>query len=312
MLTAVHSEGDVYANYSLAYIFGQYLAIHSSSGQGVFKEILNYMLQNTVFNYQAVENVAKQRIGGIGNWEDLLKNWAIANLLNKSSGVYGYKSSFVLTPHGPTSSIANMHNGGIAYRKIESGCPSPIGDRNPDIRYFCFNSNDNPPTTTTTISSGSTTTSTVNGTTTTTIENNCSQELPVDCFNGFCCPANKPICGTGAKVGKCFRWKMCAASLIFGNKSYEATLLRAIRDRILLHSEKGNRLSYQYYKHAAELLLIIRGNSEIFNDVRDVIERLLPELEGILNDQGVNIDNDTWHKINILCDKIAHNASPKL
>jgi hypothetical protein len=268
------------------------------------------MLQNAVFNYQAVENVAKQRIGGIGNWEDLLKNWAIANLLNKSSGLYGYKSSFVLTPHGPTSSIANMHNGGIAYRKIESGCPSPIG-AGQDIRYFCFNSNDNPPTTTTTISSGSTTTSTVNGTTTTTIEYNCSQELPVDCFNGFCCPDNKPICGTGAKVGKCFRWKMCAASLIFGNKSYEANLLRAIRDKILLRSEKGNRLSYQYYKHAAELLLIIRSNSDIFNDARDVIERLIPELEGILNGQGVNIDNDTWHKINVLCDKIAHNASPE-
>ena len=305
------SNGDVYANYSLAYIFGQYLAIHSSSGQGIFKEILNYMLQNAVFNYQAVENVAKQKIGGIASLEDLLKNWAIANLLNKPSGLYGYKNSFALTPHGPTSATVNMHNGSIVYRKIDSGCPSPVG-AGPDIRYLCFNSNDTPPTTTTTISSGSTTTTTGNGTTTTTIEYNCSQELPVDCFNGFCCPANKPICGTGAKAGKCFRWKMCAASLIFGKNAYETNLLRALRDKILLQNEAGNRLSFSYYKHAAELLLIIQGNREIFNDARDVIEQLVPEMDGMLSGQQVYIDNDAWHKINILCDKIALNASPGL
>jgi hypothetical protein len=133
------TNGDVYANYSLSYIFGQYLATHASNGQGIFKEILNYMLQNGVFDYRAVAALAQQRIDGIGSWEDLLKNWAVANMLNMGTGLYGYNSSFVLTPHGPTRSRVQMHNGGIVYRKID-GAWAPPAFAGPHIKYFDFSS----------------------------------------------------------------------------------------------------------------------------------------------------------------------------
>jgi hypothetical protein len=301
-------NGDVYANYALAYLFGQYLAQHANNGQGIFKEILDYMLQNAVFDYRAVVNVSKQRIGGIGSWEDLLKNWAIANILNQPSGLFGYKNAFTLTPHGPTASLVNMHNSGIVYRKIDSGCPSPVG-AGADIRYFCFNAHDTPPTTT--IPSG-TTTSTETISSTTTIAYDCPPERPVDCFNGFCCPTNKPICGTGDKIGQCFRWRMCAASLMFGNDAYETKLLRAIRDKILLKNDTGNRLAFSYYEHAGELLLIMKRNPDILNEAKGLVVQILPALEGMLNGNQVNLDIESMQQANILCDKIAKKASPEL
>ena len=94
-------NGDVFANYSLAYIFGQYLNLQSSIGDGIYKEILNYMVANSVYDYQAVVGVAKQRLAGIASWEDLIKSWAIANMLNQASGLYGYKGCFQLDASWP-------------------------------------------------------------------------------------------------------------------------------------------------------------------------------------------------------------------
>jgi len=105
---------------------------------------------------------------------------------------------------------------------------------------------------------------------------------------------------------------MCAASLIFGEDAYETNLLRALRDKVLLQNETGNRLAFSYYQHAEELLQIIGGNREIFNDARDVIDQLIPELDGILGGQKIYIDNDACQKIHVLCDKIARESSPEL
>ena len=119
------NNGDVLANYSLSYLFGQYLAIQSQNGQGVFKNILDYMLANNTFNYNAVVGVAKEKISGITSWEDLLHNWAIANMANEPSGTYGYNGQFALTPHGPTGSTASIHNSGAVYRNITGPVDTP-------------------------------------------------------------------------------------------------------------------------------------------------------------------------------------------
>ena len=31
----------------------------------------------------------------------------------------------------------------------------------------------------------------------------CPADYPVDCGNGYCCPSNYPVCGTGENIGKC-------------------------------------------------------------------------------------------------------------
>jgi hypothetical protein len=58
---------------------------------------------------------------------------------------------------------------------------------------------------TTTVPSATTTTTTSGGATTTTIAENCPEGYPIDCFNGYCCPADYPNCGTGDTTGSCFQ-----------------------------------------------------------------------------------------------------------
>jgi hypothetical protein len=139
-LTYWDNNGDVLSNYSLAYLFGVYLGTHASSSYGIFKEILDHMVANKVYDFQAVAAVAAQKIAGISSWEDLLKNWAIANMANQPSGLFGYKGGFALTPHGPTLGTANIHSGGAVYRSISGEVSAPAG-AGPDVRFFDANGN---------------------------------------------------------------------------------------------------------------------------------------------------------------------------
>jgi hypothetical protein len=134
-LTIWDNRGDVLANYSLSYLFGQYLSLQAQSGQAIFKNILDYMLAHSVFDYTAVLGVAKQHIAGINSWEDLLKSWAIANMANEPDGTYGYKGQFILTPHGPAGFQTSLHNSGTVYRTIAGAVETPSG-AGADMRYY--------------------------------------------------------------------------------------------------------------------------------------------------------------------------------
>ncbi|MEI6126894.1 MAG: hypothetical protein WCQ99_10135 [Pseudomonadota bacterium] len=134
-LTYWDRDGDVLSNYSQSYLFGQYLAAQASNGQGIFKDILNYMVGNQVYDYQAATAAATQKIAGISTWEDLLKSFSIANLANEPTGLHGYKGSFALTPHGPSLSSARINNGGAVYRNVTQPASAPIG-AGPNIKFF--------------------------------------------------------------------------------------------------------------------------------------------------------------------------------
>jgi hypothetical protein len=293
------NSGDVFSNYSLAYLFGQYLNLQSSVGQGIYKEILDYMTTNSVYDYRAVEGVAKQRLTGIGSWEDLIKSWAIANMLNQASGLYGYKGAFSLTPHGPTSANVTIHSGGVVYRTLNGTWTRPA-DAGAGITYCGFNS------------SGEVTCKSSGGATTTIPGNNCPPGYPVDCNNGYCCPSNLPVCGTGNKVGRCLRKGICVSSLMFGKDSYENNLLRSFRDQVLEQNSRGAELSNLYYQHTGELAVIIMGDRELYKEVMDVALQVLPALESALHGSEVFIEKDMENKINQMCEKIARKASPDL
>ncbi len=126
-LTYWDNNGDTLANYALSYLFGMYLATHASNGYGIFKQILDYMVANRVYYYQAVAAVAMQRIAGVSSWEDLLKSFAIANMANQPTGLFGYKGSFVLTPHGPTANVVRINCGGAVYRSVTGAVSAPAG-----------------------------------------------------------------------------------------------------------------------------------------------------------------------------------------
>ncbi|WHZ02438.1 Ig-like domain-containing protein [Neobacillus sp. YX16] len=79
--------GDMLSNYSLSYLFAQYIKIQTNQGNRIFKEIMND--QNN--NYRAVENVAKKYINPNMTFGKLMTNFRIALLLKLPTGLYGFK-----------------------------------------------------------------------------------------------------------------------------------------------------------------------------------------------------------------------------
>jgi hypothetical protein len=84
--------GDSVANYATAYLFFQWLRIHASNDMGIYKSIID----STYSNHTAVVNAAasymtKPADVSSWTWTTLLRSWMLANFINNSSSVYGYK-----------------------------------------------------------------------------------------------------------------------------------------------------------------------------------------------------------------------------
>ena len=84
-------------DYATTYIFFQWLRIQSSSGMGIYKDIIN----STDSDYNAVVNAARKSIDntyttGSNGWRFILRDWLAANFINAPSGRYGYKGDSAL------------------------------------------------------------------------------------------------------------------------------------------------------------------------------------------------------------------------
>lgn len=90
------NSGDVVSNYSLSYLFGQYLRIQLKPGDQVFKKIIDQKLP-TKKALQAVLNESfKDK-----KLEEFLTDFRHALLLNEAEGLYGFKEEnnyFTITP----------------------------------------------------------------------------------------------------------------------------------------------------------------------------------------------------------------------
>ncbi|MFS0862272.1 Ig-like domain-containing protein [Fredinandcohnia sp. 179-A 10B2 NHS] len=79
-------NGDSLANYSLSYLFMQYLKIQANQGEAIFKEIL----EDRNNDYQAIENVARKYIDPTITFGELMTNFRMALFLNEPTGLYGF------------------------------------------------------------------------------------------------------------------------------------------------------------------------------------------------------------------------------
>lgn len=79
--------GDTLSNYSLSYLFGQYIKIQAGIGDEIFKEIL----EDPKNDYAAVENAAKKYIDPNMTFGKLMTNFRIALLLKERDGLRGFK-----------------------------------------------------------------------------------------------------------------------------------------------------------------------------------------------------------------------------
>ena len=88
--------GNELIDYSTVYLFFQWLRIQSSDGDIIYKDILN----SSYTDYRAVTEQIEKHIpyyNGIPinstSWTNIMINWLIANQINKSNGILGYKGN---------------------------------------------------------------------------------------------------------------------------------------------------------------------------------------------------------------------------
>ncbi|MCM3118422.1 Ig-like domain-containing protein [Neobacillus sp. MER 74] len=127
--------GDTLSNYSLSYLFVQYVKQQANQGDRIFKEILT----DKDNNYKAIEDVAKKYISPDMTFGKLMTNFRIALLLKESTGLYGFKGDPFfdsLQKKVFTGKSTNLRGGGsivTTYNPTE-GLAEPA-DKGQDVTY---------------------------------------------------------------------------------------------------------------------------------------------------------------------------------
>ncbi|MDR3342037.1 MAG: hypothetical protein LBT14_04475 [Treponema sp.] len=86
---------DTISNYATAYLFFQWLRIHADNDQLIYKDIISAGAAGTT-DYRSVTGTVQSHIAGMGltfdtDWEKLIRTWLLANAVQSSTGVTGYK-----------------------------------------------------------------------------------------------------------------------------------------------------------------------------------------------------------------------------
>ena len=255
-LTCWTYSGETLANYSLSYLMGPYLALHAVLGQKIFKDIFDYMLAHDTFDYQAVGAVASQQISGIASWNDLIKNWAAANLLNKPSGRAGYKNAFELKAHGPQTNPARINNSGIVYREVSTFLIPPAAG--PSLIFYFFDN------------------------------------------NGLFLKEKKPLSSR------------CTAKSLLGAEHPDISGLYKLRDKVLGRTETGIRLAALYYRHTAEVNLLLAQQQALRASVLHLLEDMLPVARTLAADREPAVPKALLEKCAAVLDDMGDYGSPEL
>lgn len=129
-------DGDTLSNYSLSYLFGQYVRTQAGRGNGIFKEIL----ADTNNDYRAVENAAKKYMDPSITFGKLMTNFRGALLLKQKTGVYGFKGEpgfDAIQPKVFTRSSAYLRGGGAVVKKAAENETIPAA-KGKDVTYTFF------------------------------------------------------------------------------------------------------------------------------------------------------------------------------
>lgn len=127
-------DNDTLSNYSLSYLFMEYLNIQADIGDSIYKEII----QNPNSDYKAIEDVVKKYIDNNVDFGEFMTNFRMALTLNYSTGKYGFKNKEGfnnLQKKIYSGNEINLRGGGAVVVKTNSSLdiPSNKGD---NIVYF--------------------------------------------------------------------------------------------------------------------------------------------------------------------------------
>ncbi|WP_246145502.1 Ig-like domain-containing protein [Bacillus rubiinfantis] len=125
--------GDVLANYSLSYLFSQYVKLQTNKGDTIFKEIL----QDRNNDYKAVENVVKKYVNPSMAFGKFMTNFRGALLLKQPTGPYGFKGKAEfnqLQPRLYNGSPGKLLGGGAIVKQVNDNFTIPA-DKGAKIAY---------------------------------------------------------------------------------------------------------------------------------------------------------------------------------
>ncbi|SHP74721.1 Neutral metalloprotease precursor [Mycobacteroides abscessus subsp. abscessus] len=129
------NSNDVLANYSLSYLFGQYMKVQANQGNKIFKEIINHPYND----YRAVQTSINKYINSTMSFGQFMTTFRGALLLNQPSGLYGFKGdpSFdSIQKKIYTGSSKNLVGGGAVVKQISEGEAFSIpSDKGTNVTY---------------------------------------------------------------------------------------------------------------------------------------------------------------------------------
>ncbi|MGG4491280.1 Ig-like domain-containing protein [Metabacillus idriensis] len=124
--------GDTLSNYSLSYLFGQYVRIQANQGNRIFKDIL----KDPNSDYRAVENAVQKYIDPALSFGEFMTNFRGALLLKNKTGEYGFKGEpafDALSERVYGGSSTYLRGGGALVKKTNTA--DIPADKGTDVTY---------------------------------------------------------------------------------------------------------------------------------------------------------------------------------
>ncbi|MGD7043276.1 cell wall-binding repeat-containing protein [Jeotgalibacillus proteolyticus] len=113
-------NGDVLSNYSLSYLFGQYLRIQAGQGDDIYKELL----ESEESTSQALEDMIQTHINQKKTTGQFLTDFRQALFVNDDSGLYGFNGEPVLS-----EIVSPLYEGTLPHKLTGGGAISvPVGN----------------------------------------------------------------------------------------------------------------------------------------------------------------------------------------
>ncbi len=138
--------GDTLANYSLSYLFMEYLKDQCGQGDGIFKELIN----DPHNDYLAVQDLIHKYINPNLTFGQFMTAFRAALVLKESSGLYGFKGdknfdSVKVKPY--SGSALNLKGGGAVIRNLSSKESFSVPqDKGQDVTYTLLSKGSEIPT----------------------------------------------------------------------------------------------------------------------------------------------------------------------
>lgn len=136
------NAGDTLANYSLSYLFMEYLKAQCGQGNTIYKELIN----DPHTDYQAVQNIIHKYIDPNLSFGQFMTDFRAALVLKEDTGLYGFKGDTAfdgLKVKTYSGSSINIKGGGAIVKALSSKddfqVPSDKGD---DVTYTLLEKGD--------------------------------------------------------------------------------------------------------------------------------------------------------------------------